>query len=285
MFPSRTILVVETRGRSVRIARGATQLALTACVVTSCAFPETLFRIGGAPAIQDAAGPVHRLNSPHPAAARPDTGDLEREMSIAVTPGEQTPASALEGVGSKPMRPLADVRKQLARLLKSGSMERVSDEHINEGSSTRGERYFVQIGSHQLRSAAESHWGGARIGLSAFIGSFDLRIHPADLPGQGMFFRVQIGPIRSEGAALDLCRALKTQQQTCFTLAEKDAAPAETAANVPLNGGWASIGPSDDGRSHYAAARDSERRAAIDARQVAHAAPLYTVPRLAALPD
>jgi hypothetical protein len=289
MLPSTAIFVGKARVRSVSIARGATPLVLAACVVTSCAFPESFFRSGGAPVIQDAAAPVQHSNSPSwqapdLAAARPGSGEPDRVASVAVKAGESSQMSSPEGVGSKPLRPLTEIRKQLARLLKNGSMAMVPDEHIDEGASARQDRYYVQIGSHQVRSAAESHWGGAKIALSAFISSFDLRIRPALLPGQGMFFRVQIGPIQSQGAALDLCRALKMRQQTCFMLAETNAA-SETAADAPLNGGWASIGPSDGGKIRYTAARDIARSASMDARQVADAAPIYTVPSLPALPD
>jgi hypothetical protein len=288
MLSSTTIIGEKPRVRSIRIAGGATQLVLAACAVASCAFPESLFRIGGAPAIQDRAVHVHS-NTPswqpsELAAARPGSGESDRVTSVAIKAGEPAHTSSPEGVGSKPLRPLTEIRKQLARLLKNGSMAIVPDERIDEGASARQDRYYVQIGSHQLQSAAESHWSGARFALSTIISSFDLRIRPTDLPNQGMFFRVQIGPIQSQGAALDLCRALKARQQACFTLAEKKSA-SETVADAKMNGGWASIEPSDGGKIRDTAALDIEQRTSIDARQVADAAPIYTVPRLPALPD
>lgn len=270
-----------------RLCRGPISLSLAACFLASCAIPESIFRFGGAPAIFE--DPAHVRHSEEPmrrSGAVAQSVDLHGSRPpIAATAAHATPASQPIGVGFKPARPLAEIRKQLARLLQNGAMAVMPDERISDGVSSPDEQYFVQIGSYQMRSAAERHWGGATNALSTFITGFDLRIRPAHISGQGNFFRVQIGPLASQGAALDLCRALKAQQQACFTVAEKDPPPADTVAHVPLSGGWASIAPGANSQLRHAGLRDRPRVLHSAAPQVADAAPLYTAPGMPGLPE
>jgi hypothetical protein len=176
------------------------------------------------------------------------------------------------GVGFKRGSPLAEVRQQLAQLLRSGTIDAVSDGNMEDATSG----IFVQIGSHQLRSAAEAHLGAAKLSLGSVVAGFDFRLRPAMLPAQGQFFRVQIGPIASQGAALDLCRALQARQQACFLVAEQAVAPAKPSGQIAFRGDWASIGRDE---------RAERRPASATAPQFADAFPVYTMPTLPGLPE
>ena len=77
--------------------------------------------------------------------------------------------------------------------------------------------------------------------LSDIIGDFEFRIQPAVLRGGSQFFRLQIGPLPSQGAALDVCRSLLAQRQSCFTLAEGGIARDRQAERTKLGAEWASI--------------------------------------------
>ena len=48
------------------------------------------------------------------------------------------------------------------------------------------------------------------------LGDFGAEITEVDLgPGRGLYFRLNVGPIESDAAAVDLCRELKRLNQYC----------------------------------------------------------------------
>ena len=279
---------IARRRWALRLCRGPVPLALAACLLDSCSIPDSLFRFAGAPPLFDEAAsarPAEGAAAKGPETAAQDAGSHAAASEKEAAPEAAAPAAQPIGVAFKPAPPFAAVRNQLARLLRNGSMAAVPDERITDGVVPEDARYFVQIGAHQMRSAAEQHFGAAADRLSPFITGLDLRIRPAHIFGQGNFFRVQIGPLVSQGAALDLCRALKARQQACITVAEKEESPAGKAARAPLDGGWASIAPAVQAQSARAELREGPPMQGPAARQVADAAPLYTSPGMPGLPE
>ena len=185
------------------------------------------------------------------------------------------------GVGFKRGSPLVEVRQQLAQMLRTGIIDEIPDGHMDAAKSG----IFVQIGSHQLRTAADAHLDAARLTLASVISGFDLRVRSAILPAQGRFFRLQIGPFSSQGAALDLCRALRKRDQSCFTVAAKPAAPEKPAGQIALRGEWASIGPGEMLAGPYRDQQAEKRPPSATTSQIADAAPVYTAPTLPGLPE
>jgi hypothetical protein len=211
----------------------------------------------------------------------PPRSELSPRSAEAASPAPQN--TGVIGVGFKRGQSLAEIRRQLAQLLKSGAIGEVSDGDMTD--ETSANRLFVQIGSHQLQSAAESQMGAAKLTLATIVSGFNFRVRAADLPSQGRFFRVQIGPISSQGAALDLCRALQSQKQSCFTVAENTPAPMKPSGDIALRGEWASIGPNEVSAGLHRAERPDRERASATTSQVADAAPVYTLPGMPGLTE
>jgi hypothetical protein len=272
--------------RRLRIPPLTALAASAACLVASCSGPLSIFGLDARPGVQGSA--VHEVHQAlfghgseagHPIAA-PATAEPSPQPSDGAS--ATTRSAEVIGVGFK--RPeLAEIRRQLARLLRTGAIGEISDGDMTESSAAAG--IFVQIGSHQLRTAADAQLDAARLTLASVISGFDVRVRSAMLPSQGRFFRVQIGPVASQGAALDLCRSLQKQRQSCFRVAEKSASPGKPAGHAALEGEWASIGPSEtpagQGRDELAETRPPS----VTTSQVADAVPVYTTPTLPGLPE
>jgi hypothetical protein len=263
---------------------------LAACLLASCADMGALLRLGGEPFVQRADNPVRDPSVPVRADASA-TGnpiiDLKarEDRSPAAAAAEDAPRVSPEiGVGSKRSVPLTEVRQQLARLLRRGAIDEVPDELMAEGAPANT-RFFVQIGSHQLQSAANSQLGRATMSLSSVIANFDLQVRPGEISGQGRFFRVQIGPISNQGAALDLCRTLQAQKHSCFMLAEKLPEASKPKPDLALKGEWASIALGEGANRNYAGRPTKDEPAPSSAQQLADVAPAYTAPGLPGLPD
>jgi hypothetical protein len=223
-------------------------------------------RAAGSPIVAErsfaSVGPAATDARPKPAVARDDAG----------TPSRPPEREALRG----PEETLQAVRKRLAALKILGAVEEVKDGALDGPATEAGGAYFVQIGSHQLVTTAEDQLNAAAVRYAPLISAYGARVKPVQLLPQGLFYRVQIGPLSSRDA-FDLCRSLKARKQACFTLAEKPAEHMKRASAVRLVDQWASIVP-DRGASGA-----SRKPAAIAAeagrpRQTADALPLYTAP-------
>jgi hypothetical protein len=175
---------------------------------------------------------------------------------------------------------LREAKFALANLQRRGAVSEIGDEALGADRPSATELYFVQIGSHQVMRAAESQLDLFRAGFPALLSGFETRVSPVSISTQGVFFRVQIGPIQSQGAALDLCRALKAQNQACFMLADA-AVPANQHRPRPtFEGGWASIAPNPDPGEGRRVAETPSTRAGFRTPQIADAFPVYTTPNL-----
>jgi len=175
---------------------------------------------------------------------------------------------------------LREAKFALANLQRRGAVSEVGDEALGADRPSAAELYFVQIGSHQVMRAAESQLNLVRAGFPALISGFETRVAPVSMPTLGVFFRVQIGPIQSQGAALDLCRALKAQNQACFMLADAAMPAKQHRPHATFEGGWASIAPNPDPGEERRVAETSSTRAGVRAPQFADAFPVYTTPNL-----
>ena len=273
--------------RLAHIYRDAAMFVCAACLVASCASPYDLLRLGSWPDAQGSAlydvGQMTYASQSEVINPIVDPPRSEPSPQSAEAASPAPPNTEASGVGFKRGRSLAEIKRHLAQLLRTGAIVEVFDSKMTDSTST-GE-LFVQIGSHQLRSAAEGQLGATKMTLASTISGFGLRVRSADLPSQGRFFRVQIGPISSQGAALDLCRALQTQRQSCFTVAEKAPAPVKPSGDIALRGEWASIGPSEVSAGLHRAERPETERASATTSQVADAVPVYTLPGMPGLPE
>lgn len=74
----------------------------------------------------------------------------------------------------------------------------------------------VHIASFKTRRAASRGWSQLRRAHRALLGKFRSEIKRVNLgPGKGTFYRLTVGPLKSQAAATQLCRRLKRRRQYC----------------------------------------------------------------------
>lgn len=79
-----------------------------------------------------------------------------------------------------------------------------------------GGRYLVQVAARQKRSDAEAAARSVGNRHSAILGGAKPYIVKADIPGKGTYYRVRVGPYRSQQQVASICAQLKGRGQDCF---------------------------------------------------------------------
>lgn len=77
-------------------------------------------------------------------------------------------------------------------------------------------RYTVQVSSQRSGEAATRVFEDMRTRYSSIVGSYSPDIQRADLGDRGVYYRVRIGPMRSQAEAADFCSRLKSAGGDCF---------------------------------------------------------------------
>lgn len=94
---------------------------------------------------------------------------------------------------------------------------------------------FVYLASYRSRESATKGWALLREAHADLLGELDHSVVEVDLGQQGMFFRVQAGPLASEAEANALCARLKSRDLYCALTPELVASRAEpTGADESL---------------------------------------------------
>jgi cell division septation protein DedD len=71
-------------------------------------------------------------------------------------------------------------------------------------------------------SEAQKEWEAMRAAAPDLLAGLDHQIIPADIADRGTFYRLQIGPFASRGAANSRCNALKSAGFSCYYLAPEN---------------------------------------------------------------
>ena len=90
-----------------------------------------------------------------------------------------------------------------------------------------GYEYWIQIGSNTDEAASRAQWEKMHSAAQSLFANVGNRIQRADLGKRGVYYRVQVGPFASPGAAGQFCAQLKARQIDCF-LAQPEVATALT---------------------------------------------------------
>ncbi|WP_428246891.1 SPOR domain-containing protein [Ferrovibrio sp.] len=77
----------------------------------------------------------------------------------------------------------------------------------------------VQLASLPEQAQAQSTWAALQKKFPGELGSLSASYERVDIPGKGVFFRVQAGPLRDRAAAQALCEKLSAQKQGCIVVA------------------------------------------------------------------
>lgn len=78
--------------------------------------------------------------------------------------------------------------------------------------------FYVQTASLENRDAVDVEWRRQRARHADLLASRDRAVEEATLADGRVVYRLQIGPFARQGAARDLCAALKKQSQDCIVV-------------------------------------------------------------------
>lgn len=77
----------------------------------------------------------------------------------------------------------------------------------------------VQLGAFRSVESLQKNWSSLKSKHSA-LGRYDYGIQKVDLGANGIFYRLQAGPMRDIATATQLCKTLKRHQVGCFVVRE-----------------------------------------------------------------
>ncbi len=88
------------------------------------------------------------------------------------------------------------------------------------GDLPRGRRaagsFRVQLGAFRSRTTAQRHWHGLKRKHASLLSQFNMMIERVDLGARGVFYRLQVGPMRAKRSARGLCRSLARRRVNCI---------------------------------------------------------------------
>jgi hypothetical protein len=147
--------------------------------------------------------PPNQTNAPSPTPAQPRT---------AVTP--TTPGATAPRTATAPSVPAATPAAPAARPAATPAAPATALTQATPGGSAR-----VQLASLPEQAAAQSTWGQLQKKFPAELGALTANYERVDIPGKGVFFRVQAGPLKDRATAQALCEKLSAQKQGCIVVA------------------------------------------------------------------
>jgi len=68
---------------------------------------------------------------------------------------------------------------------------------------------YIQLGSYRNSKAVKKDWERLRKKHPKFLGSLSLKTERIDIPGKGVFYRLQVGKL-TMARAVEICTVLKT---------------------------------------------------------------------------
>lgn len=89
-------------------------------------------------------------------------------------------------------------------------------EETTDSSDTVAEAYRIQLAAVRSTEAAEAEWQRLQAKHEDLLGELSLNIERAELGEQGVYYRIQAGPLPDKQAADSLCEDLKSNDQACL---------------------------------------------------------------------
>ncbi len=85
----------------------------------------------------------------------------------------------------------------------------------NSGSTGSGS-HLVQLSSQRTEEQARAAFNGLKVRYPSLLGNYDPNIQRADLGDRGVYYRVRVGPMSDQTAAVQFCEQLKSSGGSCF---------------------------------------------------------------------
>lgn len=84
--------------------------------------------------------------------------------------------------------------------------------------ATNSGRYRVQMAAFRSQAEVEKSWNRLKGSNNDLLGGYTLMMERADLGAQGIYYRLQIGPLATKDDASRLCGRLKQRSLNCFVV-------------------------------------------------------------------
>ena len=110
---------------------------------------------------------------------------------------------------TEPVKEKEEVKKEVKKT------DPVKQEEKTEVKVPKGE-WKVQLFSSTDKAKVEKQWQVISKKQKALVSDMPMRIVPADIPGKGTFYRLQVGAFETREMANNLCAKLKKQKQDCI---------------------------------------------------------------------
>ena len=111
------------------------------------------------------------------------------------------------------------IAKKKAKVNKNSSTFQDSGPITKKAGVVRsGQAYHVQLASYRSKKNAMSGWNVLKRRYDSLLGKLSSRIVQVKLPNKGIFYRLQVGPLRSSSDAKLLCEKIIAQKQGCLVV-------------------------------------------------------------------
>jgi hypothetical protein len=152
---------------------------------------------------------------PAPSATPPSTAPAQATAEVPAAPASQAPEVAeAPTIPAAPPPPTA-----LSQEAQRKAAEVAARTPPPPAATPAGKSYQVQLAAVRARDRAEQEWARLRNGHKDLLGTLQLSVMRADLgPGRGIFYRLRVGPLKTESMARDLCRKLAERKVSCLVV-------------------------------------------------------------------
>ena len=185
--------------------------------------PEEPLQPPAPPPADDQAADTAGLTPPPPPqevtpeeSAEAAAGGTEAETDAAdtgsVAPGEAQP-SAPETV---PAAPAAEAPEPAAEPAPAAAPE--AEPEPTPQVAAAGAGFRIQLAAVKSEADAKAEWARLQKAHADLLGDLAPTIQRADLGAQGIFYRIQGGPLPSDDAARALCDKLEAKKQACLVV-------------------------------------------------------------------
>lgn len=96
------------------------------------------------------------------------------------------------------------------------AQEESGPQETEDSSQTVAGAFRIQLAAVRSNEAAEAEWQRLQSKHEELLGPLTLNIERADLGEQGVYYRIQAGPLSDEAAAETLCSDLQARDQACL---------------------------------------------------------------------
>ena len=150
--------------------------------------------------------------------AAPQTAEAPAATAAPAAPEEAAPAETAEPVAPAPQAEVpAPAAPEVAAVAPAEEEPAPASAEPGQAAAP-GSGFRVQLAAVKSEADAQQAWAKLQKAHADLLGGLQPTIQRADLGAQGIFYRVQGGPLPTREAAAALCEGLKAKNQACLVV-------------------------------------------------------------------